>query len=78
MASYIGFAAILADPVKGLQKFAATGFSELRRNGEVILSLQHPADIIIEKIEGFYQFVISGSEEMNKPVVNKLNGDSHL
>jgi hypothetical protein len=77
-AKYIGFAAILADPVKGLQKFAATGFSELIRNGEVILSLQHPADIIIEKIEGNYQFVISGSETMNKPVLNKLNGDSHL
>ncbi|MEI7830631.1 MAG: hypothetical protein WCI31_12725 [Prolixibacteraceae bacterium] len=72
-AKYIGFAAILADPVKGLQKFAATGFSELRKNGEVILKLEHPADIYLEKQHDVYQITIADQPESNKLIVDKLN-----
>jgi hypothetical protein len=73
VAKYIGFAAILADPVKGLVKFAATGFSELRRNGEVILSLGKPADIYLEKRNNVYRITIADQTESNKIIVDKLN-----
>jgi len=67
-----GFAAILTDQQGGLIKFACTGFKELILNGEVILCLEHPAGIFVDRHDSVYQITVTGKEETNKFVVNKL------
>lgn len=70
---YAGFAAISANPGKGLERFACSGFKELRMNGLTILKLEHPADIFIEKKNNRYEVTIADPKGTNKLVVQKLN-----
>lgn len=71
-AAYHGLAAIAVDPQKGLQKFSCAGFRELRKNGQVILSLSHRSDIFVEKKGDTYLIAITDPEGSNKIVVNHL------
>lgn len=71
-AEYEGLAAIAIDPQKGLQKFACAGFKELRKNGQVILSIERQADIFIEKQGDAFQITIPDQTKPNITEVNKL------
>jgi hypothetical protein len=71
-AEYHGLAAIAVDPQKGLQKFACAGFRELRKNGQVILSLTDKADVFVEKQVDGYQISIADPAGSNKIIVNQL------
>ena len=44
---YIGMAAIAANKQTGLKKFAANGFTELKRNEKIILRFENPVDILL-------------------------------
>jgi len=70
---YIGFAAIYANPDNGLEKFACSGFKELKKNGATILKTEYPADIFIEKKNNEYLVTIADPEGTNKLVVDNLN-----
>jgi hypothetical protein len=67
-----GFAAFLTDRQGGLIKFACAGFKELKLNGEIILSLDHPDDVYMERKDDCYQIILNGQEETNHFLVNKL------
>jgi hypothetical protein len=67
-----GFAAFLTDQQGGFIKFTCAGFKELKLNGEIILSLDHPADLYVEKRDDCYQITVKGQEETNHFLVNKL------
>jgi hypothetical protein len=41
-------------------------------NGEVILCLEHPAGIFVDRHDSVFQITVTGKEETNKFVVNKL------
>lgn len=71
-AQYKGLAAILADQKKGLQKFTATGFKSLSRNGKVILSFEKPTDVYLEKQKGVIKIMIADPTKIVKPLVNNL------
>lgn len=69
-AFFSGFAAI--DAGEGLSKFTASGFTELRKNGEVILSLSLPGDIYVEKTQVDYIIELIDPEGTNKVEINAL------
>lgn len=71
-AGYMGLAAISADPQRGLEKFACSGFKELKKNGTTIFKLAEPADIFIEKKNGEFRVTIADPGKSNKVVVNNL------
>ncbi len=60
--SYIAVCALKVDAGGDMEKFACGGFSELRRDGETILSLERPADVVISRTEnGWFQVTVVGS-----------------
>ena len=69
---YKGLAAISADTQGKLQKFACSGFKELRKNGKVILSLNNRAAIFVERAGNDYQISVAKQEEESRIVVNDL------
>jgi len=69
---YKGIAIISTDKKSGIKKFAATGFSELRKNGKVILSFKEPVDLFITKTGGKLQMILADPSHKMKPIVNKL------
>jgi hypothetical protein len=71
-AEYKGLAAISVDPINGLQKFACTGFQELKKNGQVILNLEKRADIFVKKQGDGYLISITDPAGSNKIIVNQL------
>jgi hypothetical protein len=70
---YKGFAAISADSLQGLQKLACAGFSELKKNGVTILKLEHPGDIMVEKVGKEYQITTTGPRGNNQLLINELD-----
>jgi len=57
-------ALIDADRKSGLKKFSAKGFTELKRNGQIILSFRYPVDIYIEKQNNKYQICLVDKEKI--------------
>jgi len=72
-ADYCGFFAISADSGNGLKKITGTGLREVRKNGVIILKLNHPADIYIEKQNQIYRITIADQTRTNQLLINKLN-----
>jgi len=64
---YHGLAAIKADRHGDLEKFAAAGFQELRRDGKVLFKLDQPADLFITRNNGSYEAVIDDGGKTVKP-----------
>ncbi len=69
---YRGLAVIKSDKNRGVAKFAATGFTEMKKNGSVILSFQNPVDVYFEKVSGKMKMTIADGKNAIKPIVNKL------
>jgi hypothetical protein len=67
--SYSGYAAILVKN-KQIQKLVATSLQSLQINGEIVLELNRPTDIIIESKNGVYAITIVGTNTDIK--INKL------
>lgn len=64
--SYTGVCALQAGPDGLLEKMACGGFSELRRDGKVILSLAQPADaLIVRTAAGNYAATLTASSATN-------------
>ena len=70
--TYKGITAIAADKKSGLKKFAATGFSELAKNGNPILTFQDPVDIYVEKINGKTKIMLADKTNSMVPLINQL------
>jgi len=69
---YKGIAVISLDKKSGVKKLAATGFSELRKNGKVILSFKEPVDLFVTKMGGKLKMILADPSNKIKPLVNKL------
>ncbi len=69
---YKGLAVLKADKKTGLQKLAATGCSELTKNGKVILQFAHPVDVFVEKKNNKTNMIIADGKQTVKPLINKL------
>jgi len=69
---YRGLAVIKAVRTAGVKKLAATGFTQLTRNGKLILSFKEPTDIFIQQQEKGYKIIVTDKTGKIKPVVNKL------
>jgi len=62
--SYIGVCALKVNEAGELEKFACGGFTELRRDGKVVFSLEHPADAVITRTAlGGYDAMIVGTKD---------------
>jgi hypothetical protein len=60
---YIGACALKANEAGDVEKFACGGFTELKRDGHTIFSLERPADVVINRAaSGEYNAIIVGSE----------------
>jgi hypothetical protein len=70
--NYTGLAVIKVDEKNNIEKFAATGFSELKMNGKTIFSLSKPADIFIETKNQKRTITIADQDQTTKIVENKL------
>jgi hypothetical protein len=69
---YRGLAVIKADKKSASIKLAATGFSQLTRNGIPILSFKEPTDIYLEGSHSNLKMVIADGSKISKPIINKL------
>ncbi len=69
---YKGIALIAADQPSGLRKFTAAGFTELSRNGKVILSFQKPVNIYLEKQNGKYELTVADPTKSIIPTIKNL------
>jgi hypothetical protein len=67
-----GFAALEVTKAHGVEKLAAFGFRELRKNGQVIFSINENADVYLEKTESGYLMEIEDPRGRNKVLVNQL------
>lgn len=73
--NFIGVCALSVDPTGNVEKFACGGFSELRRDGEPIFSLEHPADVVITRnSSGSFHAVVVGSSSTKFKVHTKQEG----
>ena len=61
--NYIGMAAIDANKQTGIKKFAANGFTELKKNEKTILRFESPTDILLEG----NKLIIADKKKMLKP-----------
>ena len=50
--SFIGVVALKVSRNNGIEKFACGGFTQLKKNGQTVLELKDPADILLTKIPG--------------------------
>jgi hypothetical protein len=69
---YKGIAVINVNKMSGVKKLVATGFTELRKNGKVILSFNEPVDLFVTKVGGKLQMILADPSNKIKPLVNKL------
>lgn len=67
--SYLGYAAVKLLNHR-IEKFAATGFQELKLNGKLIFRLSKPADVVINLVNNQYQIKVAGEDV--KVMVNEL------
>jgi hypothetical protein len=71
--SYLGVCALKANESGDVEKFACGGFTELRRDGKVIFSLQRPADVVITRAAlGGHDAMIVGARD------NQLQTTEHV
>jgi hypothetical protein len=60
--SFLGVCALKAGADGNIEKFACGGFTELKRDGKTIFSLDHPADIVVRRSrQGGYDATVVGS-----------------
>lgn len=60
--SYLGVCALKADANGDIEKLACGGFTQLKRDGQTIFSLDQPADIVVRRTgQGGYDAIIVGS-----------------
>jgi hypothetical protein len=72
--SYIGVCALKANESGHVEKFACGGFTELKRDGKVIFSLQRPADMVITaKGPDNYDAMIVGSKDNHLQTSERIN-----
>ncbi len=69
---YRGLAVIKASKNSGVTKMAATGFTQLTRNGKVIISFKEPTNIFIQQLEKGYKIIVADKTGKVIPVINKL------
>jgi hypothetical protein len=69
---YKGVALIDADKTSGLKKFTAAGFTELNRDGKVILSFKNPVDIYLEKQNNKYELTLADQTKSIEPIKKNL------
>ena len=69
---YKGIALIDADKTSGLKKFTAAGFTELNRDGNVILSFKNPVNIFLEIKNGKCEMTIADKKGTEVPQIMKL------
>ncbi len=69
---YKGLAVIKADKASGLQKFAASGFMDLKKNGKVMLRFPEPVDIFLTVRADSISMMLADSTRSLKPLTNKL------
>ena len=61
--SYLGVCALKADANGSIDKFACGGFTELKRDGQTVFSLDQPADIVVRRTpQGGYDAIVVGSQ----------------
>ncbi len=62
--NYIGVCALRVDKAGEVEKFVCGGFTELKRDGQAIFSLERPADVVITRTDNdAYDAVITGSND---------------
>jgi hypothetical protein len=60
--NYLGVCALKTDQNGDVEKFAGGGFKELKRDGQVIFSLEQPADAVINRVgNGSYNAIVVSS-----------------
>lgn len=64
--SYIGICALKVDQAGEVDKFSCGSFSELRRDGQVIFSLEQPADAVITRARGGDLHALVAGSNTNK------------
>ncbi|HTV42833.1 MAG TPA: hypothetical protein VMF08_19870 [Candidatus Sulfotelmatobacter sp.] len=68
--SYFGVCALKVDASGNVEKFACGGFTNLKRDGQTIFSLEQPADVVVRRTgQGDYDAIVVGSER-NRFVVD--------
>ena len=71
--TYKGLAVISFDEKESVNKIAATGFSQLQKNGKTILNFKNPTDMYLEYSKGKKTFILSDKNKKVQPTVNLLN-----
>lgn len=69
--TYHGLASIQINAGGQVQKIAATGFGNLKKNGKQLVSLNQPADIYLSKEAGQYHAVIADPKKSINVTVNQ-------
>ncbi len=70
--TYSTLAAIKIDATGKVEKFTATGFSSLQKNGETIFSLSQPADVYVEIINNKPTIIIADTTKNKKITTTKF------
>jgi hypothetical protein len=61
--SFLGVCALKVDADGNIEKFACGGFTELKRDGQTVFSLDHSADIVLRRSgQGGYEAIIVDSQ----------------
>ncbi|OYU54798.1 MAG: hypothetical protein CFE25_12440 [Chitinophagaceae bacterium BSSC1] len=68
---YRGIVVIKTDKT-GAIKLAATGLSELKKNGQPILQFETPVDVFVDKTGGQNKMTIADGQKKIKPLVSKF------
>ena len=79
---YVGVCALKVTPDGRPEKFACGGFSELRRDGQVIISQEQPADLVITcNAHGEYHALVvapRGEDTVKLKMLGKSGLETHL
>lgn len=70
--SYRGLIALSPGPSGGVQRLAAAGLTELRRDGEMILQFAQPTDVFIDKRGKEASMIIRDVSGKIRPLVDRL------
>ena len=69
---YKGLVALKTSKDANVQKLAATGLQELRKNGQLILGFKQPTDVFFIIVGKTRTFIIADGKKSIKPLVSKL------
>ena len=69
---YKGLVVVKTSKQANIQKFAATGLLELRKNGQIILSFKQPTDVFFAINGSKKTFIVADGSKSIKPLINKL------